>query len=241
MKVAVLVPRREDHGRRDEIWAWVKGWMRAHHPDWPIYEGRDDDGEVFSMAKARNDAARMAGDWDVGLIMDADTVGPPDVVEDAVRRARHSLNLVVAGDTRMCMDVDSSDRIMRQGVWFPRPDGCLPKTGTGASDSIYGEPSSGVMAISRRLWDATGGYVESLAGWGYEDLVFLAQANLFGDGVMWMPRGILLHFWHPRSRLTDDTDRNHRVWQEIGALACHANARDLVRDYLADQLGHTWP
>lgn len=240
MKVAILVPRREDYGRRDEIWSWVRAWLGTHHPDWPIYEGRDDS-EVFSMAKARNNAARLAGDWDVGLIMDADTIGPPDVVEDAVQRARRSLNLVVAGNTRMCMDLDSSNRIMDSGIWFPQPEGNLSKTGTGASDSIYGEPSSGVMAISRQLWDATGGYVESMSGWGYEDLVFLAQANLFGDGVVWMPRGILLHFWHPRSRLTDDTERNYKIWQHIGGLAAHENGRDLVARYLSEELGHRWP
>lgn len=150
------------------------------------------------------------------------------------------MNLVMAGDARMCMDKTSSDRILNGGPWFPRPDGLLAKTGTGANDSIYGEPSSGVLAVSRRLWDATGGYVEFMKGWGYEDLVFLAQANTYGDGIIWQPNGILLHFWHERSRQTDDTEDNFLIWSAVTALARNINGKELVTSYLSS-LGHTWP
>lgn len=239
MRVVVLVPRREDNGRRDRIWRYVKAWMIAHHPEYEIFEGTDE-GESFSLSKARNNAARHAGDWDVAVILDSDTIAAPDILEAAVQRASRSMNLVVAGDTRLCMDQTSTDRILNGGPWFPRPDGFLPKTGTGANDNIYGEPSSGVMTISRKLWDATGGYVESMKGWGYEDLVFLAQANIYGDGIIWQPHGILLHFWHERSRQNEDTHTNCRIWHTIGAMSLHENNKELITDYLIE-LGHTWP
>lgn len=238
MRVVVLVPRREDNGRRDHIWHYVRTWLIAHHPDYEIFEGYDD-GEVFSMAKARNDASRRAGDWDTAIILDSDTIAPPDVLEAAVQRASLSLNLVVAGDIRMCMDKPSTDRILAGGPWFPRPDGRLAKTGTGASDNIYAEPSSGVMCVSRRLWDRTGGYIECLKGWGYEDLAFMAQCNIFGDGTIWQPDGILLHFWHERTRITEDCHRNHQVWEDLSSIASLTNAWDLAAKYLMD-MGHTW-
>jgi len=216
--------------------------MQEFHPDYHIFEGTDD-GEVFSMAKARNNAARAASEWtnwDVAIVLDADTIAQPDILNKAVRRAALSTNLVVAGDVRMCMDKYSTDATLATDVpWFPRPDGRLAKTGTGASDNIYAEPSSGVMCVSRELWQRTGGYVEGLRGWGYEDLVFMAQCNIFGDGTVWMPDGILYHLWHERSRITDDCDRNYAVWAELSRIASHANAWDLAANYLKT-LGHTW-
>lgn len=213
--------------------------MIAHHPTYEIFEGQDD-GEIFSMATARNNAARAAGHWDVAVILDADTIAAPDILEAAVQRAALSTNLVVAGDTRMCMDKVSTDRILGGGPWFPRPEGRLAKTGTGANDNIYAEPSSGVMCVSRQLWDTTGGYLESLRGWGYEDLVFMAQCNIFGAGTIWQSDGILLHFWHERTRITEDCDRNHQVWKKLSDIASQGNAWDLAANYLIE-MGHRWP
>lgn len=239
MRTVVLVPRREDNGRRDEIWNWVNCWMLEFHPDYHPYEGTDD-GEVFSLSKARNDAAQKAGDWDVAIILDSDTIAEPDVLNAAVQRASRSMNLVIAGDVRLCMDKQSTDNTLKTDVpWFPRPDGRLAKTGTGASDSIYAEPSSGVMAISRRLWDAMGGYLECMQGYGYEDLVFLTMSGIYGEGVMWMP-GTMLHLWHERSRMTADTQRNFELWQDLDQIARHANSQEVAREYLA-KLGHTVP
>jgi len=235
----VLVPRRDDGGRRDEIWAWVRKWMETHHEDYEIFEGYDDH-EVFSMATARNNAARAAGDWDVAVILDSDTLAEPDVLIDAVTRASMSTRMIIAGDIRICMDKRSTDNTLESGApWFPRPEGHLPKNGFGVNDAIYGEPSSGVVVVSRQLWDAMGGYLECLQGWGFEDNILLTCANIFGDGVMWLP-GTIYHLWHEPSRRTADTSRNYEIWQNLDRLGRTANKQTVAREYLG-RLGHTWP
>lgn len=236
MRVVILVPRRADGGHRDRIWEWVADWLRRYHPDWPIYEGADDS-DVFSMAKARNNAAREAGDWDAAVIVDADTIAYPSAVEAAVGRALRTGEIVVAGDMRMRMDTVSSRQILNGGLWFPRPEGERhPKDGV-LKDMCYGEPSSGVVAIGRDLWDKTGGYVEALQGWGWEDLVLLTQCYVVGSRMSWVPASMLLHFWHPRTPEDANTRRNKQVWLKLHQLSCRDKAA--AKNYLR-ALGHRW-
>lgn len=236
MRVVILVPRRPDNGRRDHVWLWVKEWLQQHHPDWPIYEGTHN-GDTFSMATARNDAARQAGDWDVAVIVDSDTIAHPEAVEAAVTYAYHSRKLIVAGDYRIRLDETSSDRILNSGLWFTRPEGEIHPKGNSLPETAYGEPSSGVFAIGRPLWEASGGYVESLKGYGYEDLVLITQCCVVGDGIDWIRNNTLLHFWHPRTPLTDDTRHNKHVWNKLHRLACINKPE--AKEYLRT-LGHQW-
>lgn len=236
MRVVVLVPRRPDGGRRDAIWAWVREWLERQHPDWAVYEGTDV-GDVFSMSTARNNAARDAGDWDVAVILDADTIAAPGAVEQAVLQAHTTRKLVVAGDTRMRMDKTSSDRILAGGHWFPRPEGARHPKGNVIDETCYGEPSSGVLAIGRPLWDATGGYLESLHGWGWEDLAFITQCYVVGDGMDWVRDSMLLHFYHDRTPLTADTGHNKQVWLNLHRLSCRD--KNAAKDYLRS-IGHIW-
>lgn len=235
-RVVFLVPRRADGGRRDEIWSWMRRhWLPRHHPAWSVCEGTDD-GRVFSMAKARNNAARAASDWDVAVIIDSDTIAEPDAIRQAVEMAQQTNKMVVAGDVRMRMDKTSTDRILNGGLWFPRPEGKHPKTGV-LPDTIYGEPSSGVIAISRGLWDATGGYVENMKGWGWEDLVFITQCFVAGDGIAWVPDSILLHLYHDRPALTHDTNRNKMMHTEFHHISCRD--KEKAKEYLRAR-GHRW-
>jgi hypothetical protein len=239
LKVAILVPRRSDGGRRDEIWVWVKNWLETHHPEWPIFEGVDDVNETFSMGLARNDAARKAGDWDVGVLVDSDTIAHPDAVKAAVKNASNTRILWVAGDVRMRMDKTSSDRILNGGLWFPRPEGERHPKGNVINEMCYGEPSSGVIAVNRTLWNATGGYIESLQGWGWEDLAFITQCYIAGKGMAWVKNSPILHFWHERTPLTEDTDFNKQIWLKLHNFSTR---RDIAgaRAFLHD-LGHTLP
>lgn len=244
MKIVICVPRKDDGGRRDEIWAWVREWLDHRHPEWSIYEGHADESDParWSMAAARNDAARQAGDWDVAVFVDADTFVHPDALEKAVYMAATQNKLIVAGDMRMTLDKPSSDEIMDpQGWWFPRPDGRHSKSNC-EDNTCYGEPSSGVVAIRRSLYDAIGGYPEFMAGWGFEDLVFMTCAHVYGDGEAWVPNSMMLHLWHPRSRLTEDSHLNHEIWLRLHEIASMkvANKVDLATHYLKE-LGHTWP
>jgi hypothetical protein len=233
VKVVVLAPYRYGSLRRERIWRWVKDWYETNF-DWPVYH-LDSVGSVFSIAQARNKLAFHVKDWDVALMIDADTIAEPGAIREAVDRASKHRQIILAGDVHMRMNERSSDLILERGIWFPRPDGYLPKTG--ANEHIYGEPSSGCFAIGRELWEATGGFVESMQGWGYEDLVFLTQCYIAGDGVAWVDGSTMLHFWHPRAEINEDTERNHKIYNAFHALSEYD--RQTAKEFLRG-VGHQW-
>jgi hypothetical protein len=239
VKTVVCVPRKPDD-RRDQIWAWVRNWLQTHH-DWPIFEGYDQtDRDEWSLSAARNNAAQKATaaipDWDVAIHYDGDFIVHPDALRYTAEQAHGHNQMIVAGDVCLRMDKRSSDAILAGGQWFPRPDGYLPKTGT--NESVFGEPSSGVWAVNRSLWEATGGMCETLCGWGWEDLVFISQCVVAGDGIAWTPDSVMLHLWHERAEQTENTELNHNVYRAFEALTWFPD-HELAREYLRT-LGHPW-
>ena len=229
MRTVILTPYRPTEAR-DAVWRWVRGWITENY-DHPLFVG-DCAGE-FSPSTARNNAAKAAGDWDVAIFHDADTIAHPEAVAQAVDMAANSMQMVVAADSHMYCDQPSSSRIMSSGVpAFARPDSF-------DHNGIYQRPCSGVFAVHRELFEKVGGYVESLSGWGYEDLVFLQCCGIFAAGNTWIPGHITLHLWHPPSPRTHNTSRNRRVWRE---LTTYRRRNDPVgaKRYLA-QLGHHVP
>lgn len=225
----ILTPYRAQPGR-DHLWDWVKNWISQNY-DYPVFVG-DSDGE-FSRSAARNNAARAAGDWDVAIFHDSDTIAHPDAVAQAIDMAAHSMQMVVTADSHMYCDQPSSQRIRDSGVpMFPRPDSFDDR-------GIYQRPCSGIVAVNRDLFAKTGGYVESLAGYGYEDLVFLQQCGIFGDGNTWVPGHINLHLWHEPSTRNQHTDRNRQVWNTLTRYRRRRDP-DGARHYLST-LGHFVP
>jgi glycosyltransferase involved in cell wall biosynthesis len=229
MRTVILTPFRAQPGR-DVVWQWVRGWISDNY-DMPLFVG--DNAGSFSPSAARNNAARLAGDWDVALFHDADTIAHPEAVAQAVDMAAHSMQMVVAGDSHMYCDQPSSARIMGSGnASFARPNSF-------DEHGIYQRPCSGVFAVHRKVFDKVGGYVETLQGWGYEDLVFLQMCGIFAAGNTWVDGHITLHMWHPESPRDHHTNTNKEVWQK---LTHYRRRRDPAgaRNYLA-QLGHTVP
>lgn len=230
MKVVVLVPYRAAP-EREKSWGFVRQWITSNY-GYDIWVA-DCDGTPFSSAQARNRAAALAGDWDVAVIHDADTIAHPEAVRYAVAEASASLRMVFAGDSHMYCDPISSQRIMLSGnPGFARPV-------TFDERGVYPRPSGGVLAVSRTLWDATGGYLNSLTAWGFEDLVFLQCAGLFGEGHSYIPGHITLHLWHPPLPETVETRFNERIWRELTEFRIARNI-DGAKHYLAG-LGHTVP
>lgn len=229
-RTVILTPYRPSPDRAP-LWQWVQGWI-ADFYNFPVFCA-DSITDVFSPGEARNNAAREAGDWDVAVFHDCDTIAHPDAVAQAVNMAANSMQMVVAADSHMYCDKPSSRRIMESGVpAFPRPVSFDER-------GIYLRPCSGVFAINRDLFDKVGGYVETLTGWGYEDLVFLQQCGIFGDGNTWVEGHITLHLWHEPAPRTADTTTNKQVWH---TLTKFRRRKDTIgaKQYLAS-LGHTVP
>lgn len=223
----------------------VTAWIDAHH-GYDISVGTSDR-TPFSPAQARNNAARTAGEWDVLLHWDGDTIAHPDAIREAAELAATSNKLVFAANAHTYCDELSTQRFIDTGLWFPAPTD-WPDTRTqyraaGSSKqfdpkSIYRDPSGGILAVSRELWDATGGYCDSLGGDdSYEDLVFFAQAQIFAAGITRVA-GMQLHLWHPPAPRVRGA--NHHHYHQLVRIMARPNAKKCARDYLA-QLGHTVP
>lgn len=234
-----LVPFGTDHAERQRNWDFVRTWIKERH-GWPIYVGSSDR-TPFAPAQARNRAARAAGHWDVAVFWDSDSIAHPDAVREAVRVAADTHKLVIAGSGHTYMDQLSTERYLATRLMFPQPTDwpdTKRKRFTFDDRSVYRDPCSGIFALSRTLWEQTGGYVDSLGGQdSHEDLIFWQQATIFGAGVTRV-EGMKLHLWHPTAaRVAGD---NHRHYHHLVQITGRPNAATLARNYLA-KLGHATP
>lgn len=237
VRTVVCVPRWPDNGRRDQVWVWLKSWMQRQYP-YEIFEGHDP-----GPGEARAQAAAKAGDWDVAVFADADTLAHPEAVETAVKRCVDENRMVLACDSHMYMSKESSDRIMNGGMWFPRP---YTMDKRDRDKAIYARPCSGVYAIPRSLYEVCGGY-PALGPEGFEDLVWFQLTSIMsGNGPDWVEGHITLHLWHPpaqRAQTTHrhpDTVRNKALWQQLARMRNGSRAIEQARAAMA-AVGHVVP
>lgn len=184
MKVVILVPRRADHGRRDQLWEYVKGRWDDEQPDWPIHEGHQEEGP-FNRSMAINRAATAAGDWDVAVIADSDSFVGKDQIEAAVVTCAHTGQMTLAFEWWNALNETMSDQIM---------DGFAGYWETGIIASVQGTCSS-MLAVPRSLWDAVGGFDEGFIGWAGEDIAFWRACEALGGGTQRVP-GVCWHLYH---------------------------------------------
>ena len=205
-RVVVLVPRRAGDPVRDRAWEFVKA--RWEVQGWPIYVGSHEKGP-WNASAARNEAAQLAGNWDVAIFLDADTV-PRDF--DAIRRG---VTLAAAGSfvrpyrRYVNLDEAASQAVLETGILPASP--ARPTSGSTASRSCPTRPAAS-PSCPRDLFDKVRGYDERFVGWGSEDAAFGLAASTMGgfkqlDGEVW-------HLWHP----TQERDPNAPQYKANVAL-----------------------
>lgn len=236
MNVTVVIPFGSMGCQfRDRNYQHIRTWIANYHPQWTVHLGVSDR-DPFSPAQARNNGAALAGDdWDVLIFWDADTIVHPHAAIEAVDRAAADPVMILAGDSHIYTDQLSADRYLATNLMFPKPRGNVKKPFN--HEGIYRQPCSGVLAVGRKLWTATGGYIDSLGGEdSHEDLAFFQQCRIFGDGVQWV-EGIQLHLWHPPAPRRNG--HNFQVWQRLAGMKRHGLIKE-AREYLLS-LGHVVP
>src|SRR5688572_13372578 len=181
MKAVILVPRRDDNGPRDELWAFCRAWWEREVSHLPIIEGYHTDG-LFNRSAAVNRAATIAGDWDVAVIIDSDVICDPQRVVAAIDRAHATGSMVLPHTVRYDLAPRAKVYQMNPNLLFPRPDARWMRQNVKHTYSTEnGHPSvSSVVVVPRRLWDDVGGFDEAFKGWGYEDTAFAAACETFG-------------------------------------------------------------
>ena len=240
--VAVAIPFGGECEYRERNVKHVSTWIEQHH-GYPILYGTSDR-DPFSPAQARNNAAAKCDDWDVMLFWDGDTLAHPTAIVEAVELAYKSNKLVFCANAHMYMDRLSTQRFLNTGLLFPSPTDwpdTRPQFKVGNAfdpKSIYRNPSGGILAVSQQLWRKTGGYCDSLGGQdSYEDLVFFAQCQIFGEGVTRVD-GISLHLWHPPAQRVQGV--NHKHYYQLVRMMKRDNSKQRAREYL-QALGHHVP
>jgi len=189
LRTVILVPYRSDGGRRDELWRFTRAWLERHHPDCSIHVGESPEG-LFNRSAAINSAAREAGDWDVAVVCDSDTVVPPAQFEAAVKTANATGLLTSALTEVVELSRNSTDQLLAGAELDIRR---LKKNRTRTKDDMT---QSSVIAVPRVLWDAIGGFDEEFRGWGCEDNAFWLAAKVFGGGEPLRVDGAAFHLWH---------------------------------------------
>lgn len=227
MAQKLAVPRWPDNATRDRAWTFVQQWW--HEQGYATAEGHHP-----GPGEARKLAAENAGDWDVLVFADADTIAHPEAVELAAHRALTEDRMVIAADSHMYLSRESSERIMNGGPWF-----CRPTTLT--RDHCYAKPCSGVFAVPRTLWDRIGGY-PGLGAHGQEDQVWFELCRIFDGTPTWTAGHITMHFWHTpaaRDETHPEARRNYQLWRSLAKLR-GPTAQHQARDLMARH-GHVIP
>jgi hypothetical protein len=222
MKVVILVPRRAGDPHRDRAWEYVRRhWATL---GWPICVGHHDEGP-FNASAARNDAALMAGDWDVAVFVDGDTIMlDHEPVRRAVELAAESGFFVRPYQTYWMTDERAADRLMATGA--------RPRSGITATRF---QSPGGVNVIPRKLWDAVGGYDERFRGWGHEDAAIeIACTSL--TGFKQLP-GEVFHLWHPISTERVKAKPEYQANVALRRRYERARSPDMMRTLLAERNG----
>jgi GT2 family glycosyltransferase len=181
LEVAVLIPWRAGDELREQSWDVVRPYIERL--GWPLHCG-DRDGP-WSRAAAINAAAADAGAWDVAVIIDADTIPPPDL-DAAVKLAHETAGAIRPHDHLYRLTPSGNIAVARGGLEALEQRHYLDEY-----------PGGGMLVISRSAWEATGGPSEKFIGWGHEDTEWNMRLVAFAD---WdrIP-GEAYHLWHPDS------------------------------------------
>jgi hypothetical protein len=206
MNVAVVVPRRA-HGWRDLLWRYAKPHWEA--AGYPILEVEHTEG-LFNRSWCLNEGARLAGDWDVLILADADVIVEAAQVHAAAGLAMVTGSYTVAGDERYGLTQRPTELLL-QGWRFEkwrdfRMEQCKEhRWECGMTTHNF---NSHAVAIRRDLWETVGGFDERFEGWGHEDGAFLAACETFGANIERVA-GPLIHLFHERA---PERSRIHPHW-----------------------------
>lgn len=197
MRAVLLVPRRNDGGHRDRLWAYCRARWERYMPDLAIYEGHHTDG-LFNRSAAVNEAARLAdqdGRWDVGIVIDSDVFLRVSDVRAAIDRAVETGRVTWPHTRWRELRQDWTMRVLAE------PMDLGPEPSRDAMDLLVGVTNpiswSCCIVIPRAVWDDIGGFDERFRGWGWEDMAFQSLiTGLYGYERL---GGDVLNLWHERS------------------------------------------
>ena len=226
LRTVILVPRRDDNGWRDELWAFCRRRWEENFSDWPIFEGYHTEGP-FNRSAAVNRASELAGDWDLALIIDSDTISDRRAVRASLRHAETTGTLGIAHDRRYMMNEAATRRILAgdRGNWTNKRN----------VQVVYKDSVSCAVAVRRDAWDLVGGFDERFMGWGFEDTAFRIAVESITGVKLRTERADCFHLWHPLSPETSKSSptytANHILKRRYDMAYMQAEQVRLVLDH----------
>ena len=187
-KTVLLVPFSSEDHSRIAIWRHVHNWLKQTL-DYPLYIGEHipDSPSVYNLSLARNHAASIAGDWDVAVIHDADTVLNPQQIKTGVAAAMETGAVTYPYTERWELDFEGTQLLLQdeKSDWQSHMQ---PYT--------RNQPLGGCIIVRRDLWELVRGFDSGFVGWGHEDGAFaIACETLSGKRIQRVP-GRSLHLEH---------------------------------------------
>ncbi len=188
LKIVLLVPFSSDDPSRIKIWEHVSKWLQTTL-DYPLFIGDygPENTDQYNHSLARNWAAQRAGDWDVAVFHDADTVLNPQLIQAGVKIAAESGALTYPYNERWELDFEGTKMLLENETsnWQAH-----------MRNYTYTRPLGGCMIIRRDLWDDIRGFDTGFVGWGHEDGAFaIACEKISGKTLIRIP-GKSLHLEH---------------------------------------------
>lgn len=189
MKVAVLAPWRPGNAERERLWEFARARWEQIDPDWTIHTAPGPLDGPFNRSAAINQAAALAGDWDVAVVIDCDVITNPPAVRWGVELAAAAGQIVVTHDERVMLSRNGTTKVLAgfQGSWR------TPQM----IERIWNDSVSCSVAVPRPLWDKVGGFDEMFVGWGYEDTAFQIACEAMTGRPIIKVNSELFHLWHP--------------------------------------------
>lgn len=221
MNIRFMVPWRPDDGHRDKLWRFAQGWWARECPDITIVEGESPPG-AFNRSAAINNAAK--GDWDFGIVLDADVVAPGSQINAALAVAHVTDRVTFPFDIFLGLTPNMTARAI-SGDREHWERGCR------YTSKIH---ESSIVVIPRGVWEETGGFDERFVGWGQEDVAFAHSARLLTGGLNRVA-GAVWHLWHERSRDRNNLLDNYRSNQALGDRYREAVSRADMLALLAER------
>lgn len=199
MKVVTLVPYRPA-GERHR-WLWDQTHPALVSLGYPVYTG-EPRGEAWSRAEAVNVAAENAGDWDVALVGDCDTIPDPGSIVRAIEWVGSTGGAARPHGQRIMLNQKGTIVFLQRGPAYLERQHYFRRQWAGG----------GLLVVTRAAWELVGGYDESFKGWGYEDSDF--NLRLLRHSTWDRLPGSAWHLWHP----TDDNKPSPETTERARAL-----------------------
>ncbi|MCZ2443164.1 MAG: hypothetical protein LC101_05250 [Flavobacteriales bacterium] len=121
---------------------------------------------TYNASLARNHAAKLAGDWDVAVFHDADTIINPQQIKDGVAMAQETGAVVYPYSERWELDFDGTKMLLEDESSDWQSHLNLYTTGLWWKHNY----SARSMGVSSR-------FCTSFVGWGHEDFEYLRGAK----------------------------------------------------------------